>query len=59
MTALFSKQDVPKQKPVPDEAAELRRRLAGRGGEASTFLSGQGGVAPGQVFKRLLGGGGS
>jgi len=56
MAALFEKQKVEKQKSVPDEAAERRRRLAGRGGESLTFLQGQGGVSPGQVFKRTLGG---
>lgn len=57
MASLFKVPKVPKVKPVPDEAAGLRERLRGRGGEASTLLSGAAGVQDrGNVFKRNLGG---
>lgn len=56
MSSLFSA-PAPKVKKKPDLAAELRQRLAGRGGEESTLLSGGRGVTgAGNVFKRNLGG---
>lgn len=57
MASLFTRPKTPKAKKEPDLAAELRQRLAGRGGEESTLLSGGRGVAgQASVFKRNLGG---
>lgn len=57
MSALFVKRPSFKTKSDADPAAELRQRLAGRGGEQSTLLSGGRGVTgEPSVFKRNLGG---
>lgn len=57
MSSFFKTPKVPKQKPVEDQAAGLRERLRGRGGEESTLLSGGAGLQQrGDVFKRNLGG---
>lgn len=57
MTALFGGPPKLEKKKETDPAAELRQRLAGRGGEASTLLTGGRGVTgEPSVFKRNLGG---
>lgn len=57
MSSLFGKTKIPEQKHIDpsEDARDLRRRIAGRGGHQSTMLTKRG-ETQGNIFKRNLGG---
>lgn len=58
MSFIFGKPKVPAVEKIEpsDDARELRRRIAARGGAQSTLLAGTSATAQRNIFKRNLGG---
>lgn len=58
MSAIFGTPNVPEVEKIDpaEDARQLRRRIAERGGEQSTLLAGRGKLTKRNVFKSNLGG---